>query len=793
MSWPRERLFAAILALSAPWAVADTITVNTTQDDFADNDLCSLREAVEYFNRDKPAAGFQGCKPASTDSYAIITLPADESPYLIGNPASPPGHREAILIKRAVTINGEGRRADTESMTTVSVQGRHRAFVVSYNPVYLPPRCSLVGQGPCASDAAVFDIDPTSDNGTAGDYLTTSHAPLFRGTLPGVAGPIPAHSYLIRVYDYPQTGDRVELGRTKVPLSGSDIDWQIKATRLVSDGLRHFRYTVEVVDTLTGATITAESDPASVPYNQSVMLAVYSLPQRYSIRLSQMVIEGCGDAAGCATPADDNTAVTNDPAAGNTAYDPYALSYTNGLDDTDGNGGIIFNDESLLLADVLLRDGVATRGGAVYVADDSAFKAEETEFSGNSAERGAAIFAVVNTVLVETSLATANTVTDAAGAVIEVASGSVPAGLTATRIVNATLSGNTGRALSLREDAIVSTSTIVANSGGGLLANAEDIGLYNSIVAGNLTGADCELLGAGTVSSYNLFQVGGGCAGVNSQLISGVADTAGQLLAVEVDGRCSGRFGLLCPLADHGGATRVHLPRILEDYDLDPALLGASPIVNKGSPKVGGSDPEACPGQDQRALVRVSFSCDIGAVELQSVASGATTASGGSIVHGQTFSAYLGEGLADEVLLPEHKCPDGITPFAPADPSVYPPAILAPDTSRVVPNSYRDDVPGCPWLEQAATRGVVAFTASGDYTYAPSTAFHGFDRFEIRVVTTLSHLNVQPDDRSRLIRAQVIVEPATTMTSSKLSGSADSLVLLALVLLGLSRRRGGKA
>lgn len=793
MSWPRERLFAAILALSAPWAVADTITVNTTLDDFADNDLCSLREAVEYFNRDTPEGGFQGCTTTGTDAYAVITVPASESPYLIGNPASPPGYREAILIERAVTINGEGRLADSDAITTLQVQGPHRAFVASYNPVYLPPRCALVGQGPCVTDAAVFDLDPGSDSGTVGDYLTTARAPLFLGTLPGVTGVVPPHSYLIRVYDYPEEGDRQELGRTKVPLSSSDMDWQVKATRLVAEGVRRFRYTVEVIDSLTEATVTAESDPMTAPYNQSVTLAVYSQPQRYTIRLSQMVIKGCGEAGGCAGQVDDNTVVTNDPAPSNASYDSYALSYTNGLDDTDGNGGIIFNDESLLLSDVFLQDGVAVRGGAVYVAADSALKVEGSEFNDNTAERGAAVFGSVNTVLVEGSLLTANTVQDAAGAVVEVASGSVPVGLTATRIVNSTLSGNTGRALSLREGGIVSASTIVANSGAGILANSEDVDVYNSIVAGNLAGADCELFGAGAVSAYNLFQAGGGCAGVNSQVISGVAGTAGQLMAVEVDGRCSGQYGLLCPLADHGGGTPVHLPRILQDYDLDPAMLGASPIVNKGNPAVGGSNPEACPGQDQRALSRVNFSCDIGAVELQSVASGASTASGGSIVHGQVYSTYLGEGLADESLLPATKCPAGITPFAPADSSIYPPSSLAPDPSRVVAGSYRSDVPGCPWLERAATRGTVGFTTSGDYSYTPSSAFHGFDRFDIRVVTTLSNLNAQPDDRSRLVRAQVIVEPSTTLASSKLSGSTDTVLLLVLAMLGLAWRRGGKA
>ncbi|MDR6187060.1 CSLREA domain-containing protein [Acinetobacter baylyi] len=42
-------------------AYCDNITVNTTTDDVKDDNLCSLREAVEYVNQGMPEAGYNGC------------------------------------------------------------------------------------------------------------------------------------------------------------------------------------------------------------------------------------------------------------------------------------------------------------------------------------------------------------------------------------------------------------------------------------------------------------------------------------------------------------------------------------------------------------------------------------------------------------------------------------------------------------------------------------------------------------------------------------------------------------
>lgn len=787
MSWTRESLFAAILALSAPWAAADSLTVNTTTDDYSGNSLCSLREAVEYFNRGKPENGFQGCKSTAHDSYAFITLPANKKPYLIED--------GPITIRTDLSISGEGRTDDL--VTTLQVVGAHRAFVINHNPQYVAPRCATSSPG-CATSPSTFDLAAASDLGTANDYLTTMHALQLNGVLPGVT-PVPpatvppAYSYVVRVYDNPETGDPVQVGQAVVPFSSSPMPWQVTTYYLQGDTVHHFSYTLQVIDPATSAEIQAQGPQSTA----RVRVAVYTDPERIDVQFSRLIIKGgCATATGCAGNVDDNTNVTNDPAAGNAAYDEYALSYTNGLTSTTGNGGVIFSADKLTLSDVLLQDGEATHGGGIYLGADSVATITTSELRANRADAGAAIYAERNTVDLETSLLTANTINAPAGsgAVLQVADATRPTATSASAVINVTISGNTGRALSLRKDARVNASTIVLNTGGGLDFNGEDVTVYNTILAGNTTNGDCENLptAPGTPTmEFNLVLSTGTCPATGNQTVDDQAGTDGQLMATLVNGKCASEFGLLCPLADHGGATFVHMPHVLPGYASNPLLLAASPLINKGADSIGSSG-NSCPASDQRGKERVVYACDIGAVEVQGVASGQVTRSGGVIKYGETYTQYMGDDLADEELLPAALCPTGVMlTLAPATvASLYPPPSLAPDPSRVVGGTYRTDVPGCPWVERAAGRGTVTFDTNGNYLYRPNGDFHGFDTFDLRVVTSLSMLYALPADRSHMVAVRVIVEPDTAMASDKLGGAMDGAGLLLLALLGLGWRRG---
>lgn len=784
MSWTRESLIAAVLALCAPWAMADSITVNTTTDDFASNSLCSLREAVEYFNRGKPSGGFQGCSAELEGNTSLIKVPANAQPYLIAN--------NAITIRSSVYISGDGRKDGT--VTTLQVSGVHRAFVVSHNPQYSRPKCAMGMTVTCATDSSALDVDATSDTDAPGDYLTSEVFPTLKGVLPAdvvtpPATSLPAYSHVLRLYRIPETGEPVEIGKTKIPFSTSPMPWQILVTTAQDYGVAHFDYKLETVVTATEEVVTA-AGPFS---GNTVKLAIHPASDIEQVSLAKMVIKGgCATATGCADSVDDNTTVTNETTAA--GYDEYALTYSNGLVGTGGRGGVIFNDENLTLSDVWIEGGQATWGGAVFVSAVGSAAVELTDLQSNTADHGAALHAEVNSVHLDMSLLHLNTVSNPAGggAVFEIASGTVLPTATASRVTNSTISGNNGLALSLVEGSYVNVSTIVDNAGGGVDFNGLDARVYNSILAGNTGGADCQNLPSSPVMSNNLVLAPGSCPTSGNQSIDGVAGGAGQLMATLVDGKCGSAFGILCPLADQGGATFVHLPRVLLSYASDLLGIGASPVINKGFTGTSSQIVSSCPNTDQRGEVRPAGYCDIGAAEFQDLRTGAMELNGDSIRYGQTFTGQLDADLKDEELLPAAECPPAISLVVPAAAPWYPPSSLAPDSTRVVPDSYRPDVPGCPWLERAAARGAVTFEADGSYTYKPYSDFHGFDVFDFRVVSTLSRMNDLPADRSRVGRIRVIVEPAADMVSSKVGGGLDAFLLMGIVLLGL-KRRGGRS
>lgn len=781
MSRTRESLFVAALALCSPWAVADSITVNTTTDDFQANSLCSLREAVEYFNRGKPEGGFQGCTTEGRDESDVVTVPGNADPYRIAG--------TAITVRTNLYIAGEERTGDIP--TKLRVEGAHRAFVVNYNPQYVPPRCSPN----CASDPSSFNLVPLSDTGTAGDYLTTQVNPEVTVVLPGVAivppaTSLPPHSYIIRVYQTFPDGIRYKVGEERAPLSATAATLTIPLSSLTLQfyGVHHLTYSLEKVDNVTDASVEAEAvSPATLKY------ALYPATTTASVRMDNMIIEGgCPASTTCATDVDDNTVLVNDTASSNAAYDEFALSYTNGLTNTAGKGGIIYNGEALFLYDVLLTGGGAPMGGAVYVTALGGMRIDKSEFILNRADNGAALYFEYNSADVDHSLFTENVVTTpaGAGAVVEVAAATVLEPFDETSIVNTTFSGNSGRALSLRAGAKVNASTIVLNQG-GIDFNGADVKVFNTILVGNTTNPDCEEVPVAVVASNNLIEASGSCpsSGAGNQTISNQDGTPGQLMAQVVDEQCVGTYGLLCPLEDHGGATRVHLPRLLPDYDLSGLGIAQSPIINKGADQ--DSDFVAnCPAQDQREKTRQD--CDIGAVELQAVTQ-SYVRSGGTTGYGVPYVEFMGQVLEDEEILPAAKCPARVSLQTPAAPPYYPPPELAPDPTAVVGDSYRPDVPGCPWLEVSPARGTVEFTVDGNYEYTAAYQFHGTDRFHYRIVTTLSFLNAMPNDRSRVVRAMVISEPSTSASSEKLSGAMGALDLAILGAFGLFVRRRVRA
>lgn len=827
MSWPRHSLFIALVALSAQWAAADTLTVNTTADTVANDDKCSLREAVEYFNRDKPAGGYMGCRPPAADELDEVVLPASKSAYQIsGNP---------IRVHNEVLIRGAGRFGDNK--TTVAVNGAHRAFLIFDEPQYRAPACAASSSCEPAGTNSPYNDAPHLDNSTdtgasSTDNLTESHIPLFTGTVQvpaftsdvDVTNPDPAtrvetttdtvsRVYVI-LYGTPLGGERRELiGAYADDTTGA---WSLQIPS-ISDGQHSIVYRTRIDKVVTTTTVTYNTSDNSVRSTESqtdtfigttlsadsaaATVTLYSVPVRIMVSLTDLELVGCGEDAGCA-----------DEEAGTYTYthkENIGLIYDYVVPSTAGYGGLIYVKEKLLLENVLLRAGVATTGGAVYLASDAAMEVTTSEFDDNKADVGAAVYAEMNETRIATSLLRRNIANLPAGAVVQMASDTMPSmgNQANSEFINTTFSGNDAIALDLHDGMEVNGATIVLNSRGGIDFNGENVQVYNTILAGNLTDFDTDpavptgdndpLTAAGpfpdcigfesapidpalpSIMKNSLVIVGGGCpeSGNGIQAISNVAGSFGQLMATDVGGgTCNSTYGLLCPLADNGGESWSHKPHLLSLY----TSMSDSTLINRGALDVGAGEG-ACQDTDQRGKNRVALNCDIGAVELEFVASGASVLSGGNIYFGQTYKQSLGDNLLDEELLEPAYCP------------ASPPG----DPAKVVPGSYRMNVPGCPWLEKAPKKGTVTFGAVGTdglYYYHPSSDFHGFDRFLVRIITSTSRLNDDPADQSRLIDAQVVVEPPKGISESSV-GSFDVIGVFLLGLLGIRRfgRRGAGA
>lgn len=785
MSWPRGSLLASLFVIALPQAFADAIIVDTTKDD-GSTTSCSLRHAVEYFNEGRPAAGWKGCKrdgEASTSD--SITLAANEAAYEINSSAID------IRTDRNLSISGAGSKG--ESLTKLKVGGNHRAFVIDGSATHSAPDCAATTS--CEPTGAP-KLDPASDTGASTtDWLTMVTKPTFTGTAPAPAEPTYTVKVILYAKAYPYDGDYKELASRLADTATNA--WSLAPSEDLSPGEYHITFTTQQLDA-DGKDVGDESVHSAI-----TTLRVYNDPSVVkTISLSGLQIEGCGSA--CSGNADDAGVYTLSN----------GLKYTRNLAGTLGNGGVIYTRESLSLSDVAISKGDADRGGAIHgggsgstltiaasvlrenvaaVAGGAVHTAtgvavsledtllgglrtaeevlagEDARIKGNQAPAGAALYLESNSL----SIASSALLHNKGGAVVAVANPTASGSTTSTTISNSTFSGNQGLALSLR-GAQVNVSTIVEN-GGGIDANNASLGVHNTILAGN--GNDCLNL-SGTVSmTFSLIfpTATGGCPATGSGM-QVVSNTGTEMLMATgtLERPCGSANGILCPLSvgdEEDNNLPYHLPRLLSSY----AQKTDSPIINKGAGS-GTSATVACLSSDQRDKARGSEAtnyCDIGAIEVQVITG--TVRSGDSISYYESYPGLLSQNLGDEELLDPAYCP-----------------LTAPVPDAI---GYRNDVPGCPWLETLPPRGTVTFgvdaDGNGTYTYTPFAPFHGFDEFNFRVMTTLSHLNEEDTQKGRQVSAKVIVEPEHGISHSSLGGGFGLGAIGIVVFLGVIRVRRG--
>lgn len=153
-----KRLISLSLLCIAGHAYSDNIIVNTTEDDNAANDKCSLREAIALINSTGtdgkiPEAGYQGC--VGKEASPIIVLESGKT-YTVD--------KGQIDIKKALSINSlpdsqTSLNFKGEKNATIKVIGSNRLFNIDDNN---PNIASFI-----------VSIDETDIIGCAADKATT--------------------------------------------------------------------------------------------------------------------------------------------------------------------------------------------------------------------------------------------------------------------------------------------------------------------------------------------------------------------------------------------------------------------------------------------------------------------------------------------------------------------------------------------------------------------------------------------------------------------------------------------
>jgi uncharacterized repeat protein (TIGR01451 family) len=257
-------------------------------------------------------------------------------------------------------------------------------------------------------------------------------------------------------------------------------------------------------------------------------------------------------------------------------------------------GGAILNRGTLTIVRSTFSATSTPQGGGAIAHYGGLLTIIDSSFSGGTAHNGGAI-AAGSEVVISGSTFEGNAAT--VGGVLFLQGG--PA-----TILSSTVSNNQGIAIDVGRSSPeyastlhVVSSTITKNSGhegGGMYVTGNQyVYVRNSIFADNTAAFAPDAGGKFTSEGYNLF-----------------GSTQNAIILGDTSTNVTGVAARLAPLSDNGGPTRTHAP--LPAQDGQPA----SPAIDAGNPATPGSEGFACPGTDQRGVLRpVGVRCDIGAVE----------------------------------------------------------------------------------------------------------------------------------------------------------------------------------
>jgi rhombotarget A family protien len=453
----------------------------------------------------------------------------------------------------------------------------------------------------------------------------------------------------------------------------------------------------------------------------------------------------------------------------------------------DNNGGIIYNQETLIIAYSRMTNGAAINGGAIFnegVASNGSTEASagvlalnNLYFSHNRSQEGVAIYSVHPRYEITNSVFRDNTATSNTGTVVHVNRALILTEATGTslrtgNIRNSVFFKNTARVANLQDGMVINNSTIIGNAGGVILNSINGAANFsNSIVAKN-GGQDCIGVPENTAKTNNLLYEEGACGdGEKGNPNTPLSDLPINTLIAgdSLEGVCAKppAKGLLCPFRTENEVFNGYFkPRLLVDYK----ILSESPIVNRGRVNNDGTTTNslACESQDQRGKARETIVlCDIGSVELTIEDKGKI---GKDIKFGETAEIDLTDFLGDGELWPKANCDD-----------VY----GALPAGQVWQEGCMRFVAG-----KEAKKGELAIDSAALLKYKALRNFHGSDNFSVDIVTTTSRFSQAVNNRSITLRGTIVQEPADNFDNKSVNLSGGSVGLFSLLgILGLASMR----
>ncbi|WNY30950.1 rhombotarget A [Acinetobacter calcoaceticus] len=452
-----------------------------------------------------------------------------------------------------------------------------------------------------------------------------------------------------------------------------------------------------------------------------------------------------------------------------------------------GNGGLIYNHEQLVIQNSRLMDGYATSGGAIYNAGNlsnttktaGSVMITNSLMQNNKASQGGVLYSDMPLYYISRSVVRDNEVTAADGALFHAQTkfaDESTGGYLTSRVIglsNSTIFHNKGSFIgNVRDGMVINNITMIKNAG-GLFFDAPQgkASVSNSILVGNTTNCQTSATDK-TIVQSNL--VTAECNRNASATLPNIIYPASEkLIAGNADeGTCDvpPADGLLCPYSTPSDSfLGFFKPRILDKY----TSLSQSLLINKGRLYSDGTSVglASCEKQDQRGKNRSAYDelCDLGSIELTINRDDIST-HGQDIKYGEIAKFNIADVVGDGELVSPQTCEKMFG-------------------KRTDGKAWQ---PGCMKVVQTSTssKGTLSIDTQGNLAYVPNGNWHGADVFNLLVVTTTTRFN-DAADVYLTVPVQIVQDPPSGIEDKSVStggGSVGGGLILGLFGLIALRR-----